>query len=172
MKKILLGRKDIVKNIIKNPIAQAFFLNFLLAFFSFIYFIIVNKGLFTLCDDINIQDIPLGMLANNAIKKGNILWNWNIDIGSSFIGGTSYYMLGSPFFWLSCFFPENWFPFLIGWLYMLKYAVAGATSYYYIQIFCKNKKYALIGSILYAFSGFQATNLLFYHFHDIVSFER
>ena len=169
MKKILLGRKDIVKNIIKNPIAQAFFLNFLLAFFSFIYFIIVNKGLFTLCDDFNQQQIPLSMLSNEAIRSGNVLWNWSIDIGTSFIGGTSFYITGSPFFWLSCLFPKNCFPYLVGWLYMLKYAAAGTTSFCYLKRFSSNQKYALLGSVLYAFSGFQATNLLFYHFHDVVA---
>lgn len=44
------------------------------------------------------------MLTNEAIKKGNFLWNWNIDLGSSFIGAMGYYTLGSPFFGLHyCF---------------------------------------------------------------------
>ena len=39
-----------------------------------------------------------------------------------------------------------------------------------MQRFFKDKKYAYIGSVLYSFSGFQAINLLFFHFHNIVAF--
>lgn len=110
------------------------------------------------------------MLTNEAIKKGNFLWNWNIDLGSSFIGAMGYYTLGSPFFWLTLLFPKNAFPYLAGWIYMLKYAIAGVSSFLYLRRFVGDKKFALLGSVLYAFSGFQTTNLLFYSFHDAVAF--
>lgn len=44
---------------------------------------------------------------------------------------------------------------------------------YRLSIFenvCKNSKFAILGRILYSFSEFQSTNLLFFHFHDIVAF--
>lgn len=149
---------------------KAFCINFLIAFLVFIPYIIQGNGTLALCDDFNLQQIPLNMMANKAIKNGEIGWTWNIDIGSSFIGATSFYVTGSPFFYLSLLFPAEWYPKLVGWIFMLKYAVAGLTSYIYLEQFCKEKKYAIIGSVLYAFSGFQATNMLFYHFHDAVAF--
>ncbi|MEG0229815.1 MAG: YfhO family protein, partial [Oscillospiraceae bacterium] len=48
--------------------------------------------------------------------------------------------------------------------------VAGVTSYAYIQRFVKNKNYAIVGALLYAFSGFQIMNIFFNHFHDVVAF--
>lgn len=123
-----------------------------------------------LSNDYNLQQLPLNILANKAIKAGAIDWSWNIDIGSSFIGATSFYATGSPFFYLSLLFPANLFPMIIAWIFMLKYAVAGLTSYAYLKNNVKSERFAIIGSILYAFSGFQATNMMFYHFHDVVAF--
>ena len=34
----------------------------------------------------------------------------------------------------------------------------------------KEKKWAIVGALTYAFSSFQSINLEFYHFHDIVAF--
>ena len=148
----------------------AFLISFFTAMVIFLPIMIQNEGILTLCNDFNLQQIPLNMLSNRAIKAGEIGWTWNVDLGSDFIGATSFYVTGSPFFYLSLLFPATLYPKLVGWIFMLKYAVAGLTAYIYIAQYCKDKRYALIGSLLYAFSGFQATNMLFYHFHDVVAF--
>ena len=148
----------------------AFLISFFTAMMIFLPIMIQNEGILTLCNDFNLQQIPLNMLSNRAIKAGEIGWTWNVDLGSDFIGATSFYVTGSPFFYLSLLFPATLYPKLVGWIFMLKYAVAGLTAYVYIAQYCKDKRYALVGSLLYAFSGFQATNMLFYHFHDVVAF--
>lgn len=147
----------------------AFGINFFIGMLIFGYFMLKNNGLFTLFADFNNQEIPFNILANQAIKSGETGWNWNIDLGTDFIGAFSFYNLGSPFFWVTLLADADSFPYLIGWIYVLKYAVAGLTSYTYMQLFVKNKKYAVAGSMLYAFSGFQSANLLFYHFHDVTA---
>lgn len=134
------------------------------------YFILKEKGVFTLFADFNNQQIPFNILANHAIKSGETAWNWNIDLGSNFIGAFSFYNLGSPFFWVTLLVKPEYFMYVAGWIYILKYAIAGLTSFAYIQLFVKDKKYAILGSMLYTFSGFQASNLLFYHFHDVTAF--
>ena len=149
--------------------AIAFGLSFLCAFISIVPFLIKGNGILTLSNDFNAQELAFNMFANNAIKKGEIFWNWNIDIGSDFITTFSFYNIGSPFFWITMLFPAKVFPYLMGWVYMLKYAVAGMTAFLYINRFAKNKKYAVVGALLYAFSGFQTMNMVFYHFHDVVA---
>ena len=52
------------------------------------------------------------MLANNSLKNGGFLWNWSIDLGSSFVGALGFYVLGSPFAWLSFLFPAEFTLFL------------------------------------------------------------
>jgi uncharacterized membrane protein YfhO len=55
-------------------------------------------------------------------------------------------------------------------LLCLKYSIASLTAYAYIRKFVKNTDCALIGSLLYAFSGFQAYNVFFNHFNDVTAF--
>lgn len=162
--------RNLVEKIKKNRFLFVVFgINFAVALLSFGYFMAKNGGLFTLVDDFDAQEIPFNIFCNQAIKSGDVFWNWNIDIGSDFVTTFSFYNLGSPFFWITLLFPAKAFPYLMGWVYMLKYAAAGLFGYLYINRFVKNKNAALIGSMLYAFSGFQSCNLVFYHFHDVVA---
>ncbi len=105
------------------------------------------------------------------IHSGDIgEWIWNVDLGSSFINAFSFYDLGSPFIWLSLLAPQGTFPYLAGFLCILKYMTAAVTAYLYLRVFIKNPQWAVIGALLYAFSGYQTTNLEFFHFHDVVAF--
>ncbi|WP_239984950.1 YfhO family protein [Sporolactobacillus pectinivorans] len=157
------------KYISDHKYLQVFLLCLLTASLTILPFIIKNHGLFTIIDDFNSQQIPFNMQSSTAIKQGNIFWNWNTDLGSNFIGAYSFYTLGSPFFWISLIFPASFFPYLIGPLLILKYCTAGMTSFAYIKRYVKNKEYAVLGSLLYAFSGFSTVNLMFNHFHDVVA---
>lgn len=168
--------KDNFENRLKIPFYRdrfmyiSFLICFMLAFFSFIYFIWKGDGVLSILSDFNHQQVPFSMYVNDAIKTGALGWSWSADLGTSTLGAFSFYNLGSPFFWCSLIFPSTLFPFVVGWMYMLKYAVAGATAYLYIKRFTTTKKAAVFGAVLYAFSGFQTVNILFYHFHDVVAF--
>lgn len=141
-----------------------------MALLSIGYFIYRGNGIFTVRDDFNVQQIPFSIAVNDAVKNGQFGWMWNVDLGTNIIGAFSFYNLGSPFFWCSVLFPAECFPYIVGWLYMLKYVAAGMFAYLYIRRFVENREWAVLGAILYAFSGFQTTNLMFYHFHDVVAF--
>ena len=152
---------------------RCFVIGLFTASFIFGYFIFRNKGVFTVCDDFNSQQLTFAQAVWNVIHSGG-QWCWNLDLGASLVGGFSFYNLGSPFYWIFLAFPRGMFPYLSGPLYILKYAVACVTAYAYFECFYKNKTanekdYALIGALLYAFSGFQTVNLEFFHFHDVVA---
>jgi len=151
-----------------NYLLYAFLINLLAGIFAFSWTIIDQGGLFSLAGDFNVQQIPFAMYANDAIKSGNVIWDYSLDLGSNFIGGMAFYILGNPSFWVSLLFPSKYFMYIVGWLYVLKYAFAGMTSYAYMSRYVERKEYAVIASMLYAFSGFSAEALLFYHFHDVV----
>lgn len=141
----------------------------LIALVSLGWIYIVDGGIFTLRDDFNVQQIPFTAMAHNNLLNGFDGWCWELDLGTSLIQGLSFYNLGSPFFWVTMLFPAEVFPYLVGILYILKYIVAAITAYMYINLFTKRNEFAIFGALLYAFSGFQASNLLFYHFHDVVA---
>lgn len=149
---------------------QTILISAITATIIFGYFIIKNKGFFTVVDDFNEQQLPFATAVWNMIHSGNIgQWSWNIDLGSSFINTFSFYDLGSPFIWLSLLAPRGAFPYVAGILYIIKYTTAATTAYLYLKLFIDKKQWGVIGALIYAFSGFQTVNLEFFHFHDVVA---
>lgn len=137
---------------------------------TFGYFTSRNGGALIIGSDFDRQQMPFTMALNNQIKRGGLTgWMWNLDLGSGVIQSFSFYELGSPFFWASLAFPAERFPHIVAWIYVAKYVVAGVTAHLYLRTFLHDEAHATFGAILYAFSGFQTANLLFYHFHDVVA---
>ena len=99
-----------------------------MAFLLFLPFLIIDKGLFIYYGDFNVQQIPFYRMAHDAVRSGNIFWNWNTDLGANFIGSYSFYLLGSPFFWLTLPFPSAAVPYLMAPLLMLKFALSSLTA--------------------------------------------
>ncbi|MEM1485106.1 YfhO family protein [Oscillospiraceae bacterium PP1C4] len=154
----------------KGCCRKAFLYAFLTAALIFIPFMIWDKGYFFFYGDFNVQQIPFYKLAHEAVRSGDILWNWYTDLGANFIGSYSFYLLGSPFFWLTLPFPTEFLPHLMAPLLMLKHACAAATGCLYLKRFVKDQNYAVIGGLLYAFSGFAVYNIFFNHFHEAIVF--
>ena len=136
----------------------------------FLPFVISDRGLFLFYGDYNVQQIPFYQLAHRAIREGNIGFNLYTDLGVNFIGSYSFYLLGSPFFWLTIPFPNEAVPYLMAPLFCLKFAIAATTAAAFIKRFVMNKNYAVIGGLLYAFSGFGIYNIFFNHFHEVIAF--
>ena len=136
----------------------------------FLPFVLIDQGYFIYYGDFNVQQIPFYQMTHDAIREGNIFWSPTTDLGANFIGSYSFYNLGSPFFWLTLPFPSEVVPYLMAPLLALKTAVAALTSYAYIARFVRNKDYAVIGALLYAFSGFTTYNVFFNHFHEAIAF--
>ena len=153
----------------KKSCGFAFLVNLLIAAAAFAWTILGQGGLFSLAGDFNSQQIPFVMHGSEMVRSGGLFgFDYALDLGSGFAGAMSFYILGTPGFWIAQLFPPRYYMYIVGWLYVLKYAVAGLTSYIYFCRFVKQPRSALAGSVLYAFSGFMNENLLFYHFHDVV----
>ena len=147
-----------------------FVISFIIFAVMVIPLLIYTKGYLIYYGDYNSQQIPFYMHAHDVIRSGEFMWDWGTDLGTNFLGSYSFYLFGSPFFWLTIPFPREIVPFLMAPLLCLKYALASTTAYAYIRKFVRNKKLAVVGSLLYAFSGFQAYNIFFNHFHDVTAF--
>lgn len=158
------------KSIRDNYFLKAFFLGLGLSFLVFLPFLVVDGGRFLFYGDFNVQQVPFYRLAHDAVRSGNFGWSHLTDLGANFIGSYSFYLLGSPFFWLTIPFPSEWVQYLMGPLLILKFACATLTGYIYIHRYTKSKDTALIGAVLYAFSGFSIYNIFFNHFHEAIVF--
>ncbi len=173
---MLMERRGVVK--FKTPLIKSrgkeqylkvFLIVFVIMMLVMLPVIIYNKGIFLYYGDFNSQQIPFYRYAHEAIRNGNIFWDWGTDLGSNFIGSYSFYLLGSPFFWLTIPFPNSTVIYLMPLLLALKAGIAGVTSYAYARRFIKSKNACVIAGILYALSGFQLYNIFFNHFHDVVA---
>ncbi len=159
----ILGKKT------NEKYALAFGLGFLSLMIVLLPLLIMDRGYFIYYGDFVSQQLPFYELANDAVRAGQFGWNWYTDLGGSFIGSYAFYLFGSPFFWLSVLLPKGAVLYAIPWLLCLKHGVASLTAYAYIRRFVQNKNAAVIGGLLYAFSGFQMFNLFFNHFQDVTA---
>lgn len=153
-----------------NVYFKAFLLGILTAFCIFLPYLVLDKGFFTYAGDFNSQQIPFYMYMNRMVKQGSLNWGWAIDLGSSVVNSYSFYLLGSPFFWLSCLFPYKAVPYILPFLLMLKFGVANLGAFGYLRRYAKNDNYAILGALLYTFSGFSIYNIFFNHFIESVAF--
>lgn len=134
------------------------------------YFIIKDGGFLVVVDDYNTQQMTFTTAVHQLLTQEPAgEWYWGLDLGSSAISAFSFYNLGSIFFWPLFFLPAGAAPYAMGFVYIIKYIVAAMTAFFYLKLFVRDQKYAVIGAIVYAFSGFQSINLEFFHFHDVVA---
>ena len=145
----------------------------------FLPFYLIDGGFFHYAGDFNSQQISFYRYMNGFIKGGGYpdgmagaarnTFSWTTDLGSGAMNAYSFYLYGSPFFWLSLIFPQNWLPYLMVPLLILKFAVAGGGAYRYLCRYVRRTDYAMLGACLYAFSGFSVYNVFFNHFVDVVA---
>lgn len=155
----------------KEKYLAAFLLGTLCLLLPLLPIMISNHGYFVYCGDYNAQQIPFYNMANDTVRSGGAFgWNWLTDLGSDFMTSYSFYLWGSPFFWLSAALPRGLVTFAMPVLLSIKHGLASLTAYAYIRRFVRSKNGALIGGLLYACSGFQCFNIFFNHFQDVTAF--
>lgn len=147
----------------------AFLVNLAAAMLAICPFLLRDHGYIAMSHDFTAQEIAFQTFMNDTVKSGNLLWNWSIDLGGNFLESFSFYNIGSIFAWLSFLFPSELVPRVMGWMIILKFAVAGATAAAYLQRHVRNRTIIIMASLLYAFAGFQCSSVVFYHFQDAVA---
>ena len=154
----------------KNELIKIFLIAFGVFAAAIIPQLIFTGGVWIYYGDFNVQQIPFYMHVHESVRAGRFLYDWSTDLGGSFIGCYSFYLYGSPFFWLTIPFPTAMVPYLMPWLAALKYAVMALGAYIYARKHLKTEIGAFTAAMLFAFSGFQGAVLVYNHFHDFVCF--
>ena len=143
----------------KKYYLKAFLLALIMGMVLLLPFVAIDGGYFIFYGDYNAQQIPFYKTCINAVQNGSFGWNWQTDLGVNFIGSYSFYTLGSPFFWLAAMFPVDISQYLMAPLMALKLALSSLFAFIYIRRFVKKPQTALIGGLLYAFSGYSMYNI-------------
>ncbi len=150
----------------KNKAFSTFLLAAAVAAAMFLPYMFSDNGYFLFYGDFNVQQIPFYQRCHELVRSGSLGWDFGTDLGVNFIGSYTFYLLGSPFFWVTLFFPNSFVPYLMGPLLILKFAFCALAAYLYLRRFLKNHETARLGGLLYAFSGFAVYNIFFNHFHE------
>ena len=150
----------------KNYGVRAFFGGLLLAACIVIPVMIYDNGYFLYYGDFNVQEIPFYKLAHDTILSGDVGWSHLTDLGSNFIGSYSFYLLGSPFFYLTLLLPSKAVAYAIGPLLILKLGCCSLSAYLFLRRYVRDPRFAVLGGLLYAFSGFSVYNIFYFHFHE------
>lgn len=154
----------------KKYYARAFLYALAMATVLLLPFVILDQGYFIYYGDYNAQQIPFYKTCIEAVQSGNFGWNWKTDLGVNFVGSYSFYTLGSPFFWFAALFPVSVSQYLMAPLLALKIALSSFFAFVFIRRFVTKPQNALIGGLLYAFSGYSMYNIFFNHFHEAIVF--
>ena len=156
----------------KSRYWRVFWLCFLLAAALFLPHCIADAlqggGYFHYAGDFNDQQINFYQYANAFVKQGGS-FSWATDLGSGFVNSYSFYLLGSPFFWLSLWVPSRLMPWMMVPLLCLKMALAGGGAYRWARRWVRSEDWTMVAGCLYVFSGFTVYNIFFNHFLDVVA---
>ena len=129
---------------------------------------VAGGGYFHYAGDFNDQQINFYQYANSFIKQGGS-FSWATDLGSGFVNSYSFYLLGSPFFWLTLLVPARFMPWMLVPLLCLKIALAGGGGYLWARRWVRDEDWSMLAGCLYAFSGFTVYNIFFNHFIDVLA---
>lgn len=146
-----------------------FLLAFGMAFLCFLPLFLKDGSFFIYFGDYNMQQLPFYTKIHEAVRSGTFFFDMKTDLGSSIYTSYSFYLLGSPFFWLTVPFPKQALPYLLPFLMMFKIALASLGAYLYMRNYVKEECSACIGRLLYGFCGFQMVSLVFNHFLDVTA---
>ncbi len=161
-----------LKNYLRNKKHNYGIISFLaglgLAIFIFVPTMIYCNGYFIFYGDFNAQQIPFYMQVHDSLWNGDTMWSSTTDLGANLIGSYSFYLIGSPFFWITMLFPSWAVPYLMAPLLILKFGCASSTAYLYLRRYVCDRRFAVLGGLMYAFSGFSIYNVFFNHFHEAI----
>lgn len=153
----------------KSKYLLCFILGFGLMLFILLPDLIKYKGILYYIGDYNHQVLPFYFNVHENIRNGNFLWDWFSGLGNNQIIAYTGHCLTSPFFWISMLFPAKWLVYLMPVFWCAKFGTAVVTAFAYIKQYVKTDNYAIIGALIYGFSGFMAYNTV-YSFIEVISF--
>lgn len=160
----MINNKD--KN---KAVLTAALISFVVAAVAVLPVLVFNKGQLFLVGDYMTQQIPFMKECRRVILSGTPFWSANTFLGANFIGTYSFYVYGSPFFWPLLLIPERFMTYALAPLFVLKHSVAALTSGMFLSRHICNKNLVVIGSLMYAFSGFSIDSGFYYHFLDVIA---
>lgn len=173
-----MRRTNIAHGLKNNIYVQFTVLFSVVAFFSFLEFI-VNRKAFLVTDTISEYVTSLaywGSYLRNAagtfVRTGNIhfpQWDFSLGLGADIVSTLNWYVAGDPLTVLSAFVKPEGTVYLHHVLAVLRLYLSGIAFLFYCRSTERNEDYSMCGALIYVFSGY-AMFLAYRHTYFINSF--
>lgn len=125
---------------------------------------LIGFGGYYISGDITHQLLPFVYETKRMFASGTPFWSWNTYFGDNFIASYAYYTVFNPFMWLNCLFPYKYLGIGFTLVLYLKFLVCGYAAQKYLKKMGFGEGLSLMGCLLYTFSSWAVSNLLFYFF--------
>lgn len=125
---------------------------------------LISYGEYFIDGDIAHQMLPFVYETKRMFGSGTPFWSWNTYFGDNFYASYAYYTVFNPFTWINCLFPYRYLGVGFTIVLYLKLLVCGYVSQEYLKKLGFTERLSLIGCLLYTFSSWAITNLIFYMF--------
>ncbi len=138
----------------------------------FIYFILCNHHLFMFLGDTLDQNLKFYIQGWDRIHSGTLpFWDWSNFLGNNYFASQTYYLIGSPFYWLTMLLPSRdlILPFFLT-LTWLKSVLCILFTYGWLMKVTNHKTGSAAGALAFTFSAFILFNWRHYHMLDAVIF--
>jgi len=151
----------------KNKYLFLFLISFIMMLLVQVPEILSYGGYFIYTGDYNYQNIVFSAHCYELVRSGRIFYDFTNTMGTDVISSFAHIIV-TPFFIISLLLPSKEMLVLaLPVMTALKTATASVMAGLYIGRYVKKDIPLYIGSLLYAFSGFQSFSLVFGSFHDI-----
>ena len=149
---------------------HAFLLGALMALIALSPAVLPYSGRFVTRGDLIEQQLPFLAETRRLLRDGLGGYSFATFLGAPAAGSYAFYTLGSPFVWPLALLPQGLLAYGVSVMAVLKHAVCALTAFCYLRRMVSDRRLALLGSALYAFSSFTVVNTQFYHFTEVIAF--
>lgn len=125
---------------------------------------LLTFGRYYIAGDFTHQMLPFLYEAKRMFASGFPLWSWNTYFGDNFIASYAYYTAFNPFTWINCLFPYRYLTLGFTIVLYLKFLVCAYISQKYLKKIGFDDRLSLLGCLLYTFSSWAISNLIYYMF--------
>lgn len=150
--------------------ARAFLYALAMAGVLLLPFVIIDRGFFVYYGDYNAQQMPFYKTCIEAVQSGNFGLELENRPRSEFRRLLQLLHAGKPVLLVRGAVPGGDIAYLMAPLLALKIALSSLFAFVFIRRFVTKPQNALIGGLLYAFSGYSMYNIFFNHFHEAIVF--
>lgn len=154
---------------LKHPLLKCMLVTLVVGLLALSPSLIKYHGQFIFYGDFITQYMPFIRETRRMLLSGSLNWSWNSFLGDHFFSSYSYYTSTNPFAMIAALFPDQLILYAATFVTLLKFMLSSLSAYLFLRLFAKRDMTAVIGAVVYTFSGFAIIVTNYFFFLDVVA---